>query len=181
MTANTTPLRTPLHTVLAAGAVCAYLACIVGANTLVQHYGIVAVGFGLTGPAGVFLIGPALVARDWIQYSLGKPASLLILTAGAAVSYLVADAHIATASTAAFAISEIADFALFTWISPRWARAVAVGGVAGAVADSAVFLQIAFGSLALMPGQILGKTYGVALATLAIAARRRYTTAEATA
>ena len=156
----------------AAIAVAAYIACIVGANAAVQRFGIVPVGFGLSGPAGVFLIGPALVLRDYVQWSLGKAVSLLVLAIGAAVSYGIADAHIATASVAAFAVSELADFALFTWIAPRWASAVAVGGGAGAVLDSAIFLQIAFGSLAFLPGQILGKVYGVAIATVIIGTRR---------
>jgi uncharacterized PurR-regulated membrane protein YhhQ (DUF165 family) len=168
--------RTTLRSI-AAVAIASYLACIIGANALVQHYGIVPVGLGLTGPAGVFLIGPALVVRDYIQWALGKAASLLVLAAGAALSFAVTDPHIATASAAAFAISELADFALFTWIAPRWSRAVLAGGIAGALLDSAVFLQIAFGSLAFMPGQVLGKAYGVALASVVIAARRRRVTA----
>ncbi len=157
----------------AAWAIAAYLACIIGANAAIQHYGIISVGFGLSAPAGVYFIGPALVFRDLIQWTLGKYISLVTLAFGAVMSYAIADAHIATASAAAFAVSELADFALFTWIAPRWARAVAVGGIAGAVLDSAVFLQIAFGSLAFMPGQVLGKAYGVAVASVLIAARRR--------
>jgi queuosine precursor transporter len=164
---------------LTATSIAAYLACIIGANALVQHYGVVPVGLGLTGPAGVFLIGPALVVRDYIQWALGKAASLIVLACGIAVSYTIADPHIATASAVAFGVSELADFALFTWIAPRWTSAVLAGGIAGALLDSAVFLQIAFGSLAFMPGQVLGKAYGVALASVVIAARRRHITAGA--
>jgi hypothetical protein len=166
---------------VAAWSVIAYLACIVGANAAIQHYGIIGVGFGLSAPAGVYFIGPALVFRDLVQWALGKYISLVTLAFGAVMSYAIADAHIATASAVAFAISELADFALFTWIAPRWSRAVSVGGIAGAVLDSAVFLQIAFGSLAFMPGQVLGKAYGVALASVLIATRRRRVTAGAAA
>lgn len=170
---NSTALRTT-----AAAAIAAYLACIIGANAAIQHYGIVSVGFGLSAPAGVYFIGPALVFRDLIQWTLGKYASLMALAFGALMSYAIANAHIATASAVAFGISELADFALFTWIAPRWSRAVLAGGIAGALLDSAVFLWLAFGSLHLMPGQVLGKTYGVALAAALIAARRSQTTAE---
>lgn len=156
-------------------AVVAYLACILGANAAIQHYGIVPVGFGLAAPAGVYLIGPALVLRDYIQWAAGKRTALAALATGATLSYAIANAHIATASAAAFAISELADFALFTWIAPRWTRAVLAGGIAGALLDSAVFLAIAFGSLHLMPGQVLGKVYGVALAAAVIAVRRHRT------
>lgn len=151
----------------------AYLACIVGANAAIQRWGIVPVGFGLTGPAGVFFIGPALVARDYVQWVAGKAVSLAVLAVGAVLSFAVADPHIAVASAAAFAISELTDFALFTWIAPRWSRAVLAGGVAGAFVDSSVFLWLAFGSLAFLPGQMLGKCYGVAIASVLIAARRR--------
>ena len=171
--------KNPLRTV-AAVAILAYLACILGANAAIQHYGIIPVGFGLTAPAGVYFIGPALVLRDLVQWSAGKTSALAALAAGASLSYAIADPHIATASAVAFGVSELADFVLFTWVAPRWARAVFVGGIAGALLDSAVFLQIAFGSLAFMPGQVLGKAYGVALAAVLIAARRRRIPAGAT-
>jgi hypothetical protein len=41
------------------------------------------------------------------------------------------------------------------------------------VVDSVIFLQIAFGSLGFLPGQVLGKAYGITLAAVLIAARRR--------
>lgn len=159
--------------VYAAFVAIAYLACIVGANVAIERYGIVTVPpTGLTAPAGVFFVGPALVLRDWVQYLAGKRWALVALAFGVVLSYAVADPHVATASAVAFALSELADFALYTRISPRWVRAVLVGGLAGAVVDSAVFLEIAFGSLHLMPGQVLGKAYGVAFAGAAIALRR---------
>lgn len=65
------------------------------------------------------------------------------------------------------------EFALFTWIAPRWTSAVLVGGIIGAVADSMVFLSIAFGSLAFLDGQVLGKAYGIAFGALVVAVRRR--------
>lgn len=163
---------------IAVVAIAAYLACILGANAAIQHYGIIPVGFGLSAPAGVYFIGPALVFRDLVQWTLGKYVSLVTLAFGAVMSYAIADPHIATASAVAFGISELADFALFTWIAPRWSRAVLAGGIAGALLDSAVFLWLAFGSLAFMPGQVLGKAYGVALAATLIAARRRRVIAE---
>jgi queuosine precursor transporter len=155
----------------------AYIATIFAANWAVQRYGLVPVGFGYSAPAGVYFVSAALVLRDYLQWLAGKAVMLAALTVGVACSYLVASPHIATASATAFAFSELLDFALFTWIAPRWARAVLAGGLAGAVADSAIFLAIAFGSLAFLPGQVLGKAYGVTLAAVVIAARRRRVTA----
>jgi uncharacterized PurR-regulated membrane protein YhhQ (DUF165 family) len=176
-----TVTRTPPKTALALLAALAYFASIVGANWMIGHVGHQAapnaphtlpVGFGLTAPSGVYLVGVILVLRDYMQWAVGKTAALAVLAGGIAVSYMIADPLIAVASAAAFAISELLDFALFTWISPRWSRAVLAGGIAGAIADSVVFLLVAFGSLAFVEGQIVGKLYGVAAAAAIIGARR---------
>jgi len=172
-----TPTPTHTHTrALGIAAALAYVGTVIAANWLVQHFGVIPVGFGMSGPAGVYVVGLALVLRDYVQWSLGKRWMLLALAVGAALSFLVADPHLALASLAAFTFSELADFALFTWIAPRWGAAVAIGGAVGAVADSVIFLSIAFGSLAFLPGQILGKVYGIAFAVAVIAARRRAVT-----
>jgi uncharacterized PurR-regulated membrane protein YhhQ (DUF165 family) len=155
----------------------AYIGTVIAANWAVQHYGIVPVGFGYMAPAGVYFVSLALVLRDYVQWSLGKRWMLAALAAGAAASFLVASPALAIASAAAFLFSDLADFALFTWIAPRWSRAVLVGGLVGAVIDSVIFLSIAFGSLAFIDGQILGKAYGIIAAAVIIAARRRRTVA----
>lgn len=154
-----------------------YVLTVVGANWAINRYGLVPVGFGYVAPAAVYFVTAALVARDYVQWALGKAVMLTGLAGGVALSYLVSDPHVATASALAFAFSELVDFALFTWIAPRWSRAVAAGGLAGAVIDSVIFLHVAFGSLTLLPGQVLGKSYGIAVAALVIAARRRAVTA----
>ena len=156
--------------VLAAGA---YLAVIVGANWAVRRFGLVPVGFGLYAPAGVYFVAAALVLRDASQYGIGKARTLVVMAAGVALSAVVAGPHLAVASGAAFAVSEMLDFGLFTWVAPRWAWAVLAGGVAGAVADSVVFLSLAFGSLEFLPGQVLGKCYGIVVAAGVIAWTRR--------
>lgn len=160
----------------------AYLATVIGANWLITTYGIVPIGFGLAAPAGVYAVGIALVLRDLVQWSIGRWASLVAVAAGSVLSYLVADPAIATASAAAFTLSELLDFAVFTWITRRgnrWASGVAAAGLLGAILDSAVFLSLAFGSLEFLPGQVLGKLYGIALASVLIAARRRATKTQA--
>jgi hypothetical protein len=150
-----------------------YVASVVAANWAIARFGIVPVGFGLAAPAGVYLVAAALILRDIVQVGLGRVASVGALAVGAAVSYMVAPPAVATASVVAFGFSELVDFALFTWIAPRWSRAVLVGGLAGAVADSVLFLTLAFGSLTFLPGQMLGKSYGIVLAAAAIGMRRR--------
>jgi hypothetical protein len=159
----------------AAGAVLAlaYLATIVGANWAITRFGVIPVGFGYVAPAGVYFVSAALVLRDAVQYRSGKVAALTVMAAGVTLSVAVASPALAIASGAAFACSELTDFAVFTWLAPRWARAVLAGGMAGLVIDSVVFLSLAFGSLEFLPGQIIGKTYGVVAASAVIAWQRR--------
>lgn len=177
-------------------AAAAYVGTVVAANWAIGHLGTaptfpgaphtIPVGFGYTAPSGVLFIALALVLRDLVQWSMGRRsgrqptalqagAMLTLIGAGAALSYGVAAPKVATASALAFGFSELVDFALFTWVAPRWARAVLAGGLAGAVVDSIIFLSVAFGSLEFLPGQILGKAYGVTAAAVVIAARRRRT------
>jgi hypothetical protein len=56
---------------------------------------------------------------------------------------------------------------------PRWTRAVLVGAMVGAWIDSLIFLTVAFGSLAFLPVQVIGTAYGIIVASLLIAVRRR--------
>lgn len=149
-----------------------YLATIVGANWAISRFGIIPVAPGLAAPAGVYFVSLALILRDYVQYTLGKPVMLAALAIGIAISAVIASGALALASGAAFGISELTDFALFTWIAPRWGRAVLTGGLAGAALDSVVFLSIAFGSLAFLPGQVVGKMYGVVVASVVIGWRR---------
>lgn len=159
-----------------------YVTVIVLANWAINRYGIVRVGLGYRAPAGVWFVGAALVLRDLVQYLSGyargsvRLAALMValIGSGALLSYLVADAHVALASGVAFLCSEFVDYVLFSLVAPWYGSAVLVGGLAGAVLDSVVFLSIAFGSLDLLTGQVLGKSYGIVVAALVIGAYRRF-------
>ncbi|WP_063728934.1 VUT family protein [Streptomyces sp. RTd22] len=151
----------------------AYMATIPAANLVFQHYGTVSVGFAYTAPAAVFLAGPALVLRDLVQWTLGRRAAVIALVFGVVLSFVAADPSVALASAVAFGISEAADMAVFSRLSPRWVRAVLVGGVVGILLDSLLFLSIAFGSLSFLGGQLIGKLYGVLLGSLVVALWRR--------
>jgi uncharacterized PurR-regulated membrane protein YhhQ (DUF165 family) len=151
----------------------AYVATIPAANIALHRYGVVSVGFGLQAPAAVFLAGPALVLRDAVQWMLGRRVAIAALIVGIILSFLVADPAVALASAVAFGVSEAADMAVFSRLSPRWVRAVLAGGVVGILLDSLLFLSIAFGSLDFLGGQLIGKLYGVVLGSLVVALRRR--------
>lgn len=153
-----------------------YVLSIPLANILILRLGIVPVGFGLLAPAGVFAAGVAFTARDFTQNLLGKRAALAAILAGAVISAVVADPALAFASVTAFAISELVDMAIFTLAVHRnFPVAVLFSNLSGLVVDSVIFLSLAFGSLAFLPGQIVGKIWmtGLALAILIPVRARR--------
>lgn len=137
-----------------------YVLTILAANWAIAAFGLVPVGFGLLAPAGVYFAGLAFTLRDLTQDALGKGWTVGAILAGAALSAFVSPPEIALASGLAFLTSEAADFAVYTPLRRRgWLRAVAASNVVGFVVDSALFLWLAFGSLAFLPGQLVGKAW----------------------
>jgi queuosine precursor transporter len=162
----------------------AYIACIPFANWLIQHVGTVcppdgpcllpvAPG-GLMAPSGVLMVGLALVLRDLVQRRLGVAYGLGAIAAGAALSAALAPPQLVLASTVAFLLSEIADFAVYTPLQRRGlVLAVLASSLVGLLADSVLFLWLAFGSLNFLAGQIVGKALMVLLTLPAIHWLRR--------
>jgi uncharacterized PurR-regulated membrane protein YhhQ (DUF165 family) len=160
----------------------AYAACVPAANWLIGNVGtcvptgpcLIPVGFGLMAPSGVLVIGLALVLRDAVQMVAGWRWGLGAIAIGAVVAWFVAPPAIVLASVAAFVISELADFAVYTPLArKRLFAALLASGLVGAAIDSAAFLWLAFGSLDYIGGQIVGKGWAVFVASLAIPFLRR--------
>ena len=161
--------RTLIGAAMSAG----LFAGIVAANYATTRYGFVPVGFGLAATAGTFAAGVTLALRDGIQDALGRRAILAVIVAGAVLSFFIADPAIAVASGVAFLLAELLNFAVYTPMrerarfgDKRWAVAVTSSNLAGAVADTAVFIGIAFGAAAIMPamaGQLVGKAWATVL------------------
>ena len=79
------------------------------------------------------------------------------------------------ASAVAFLLSELADFAVYQPLRERrWLLAVFASNVVGLVIDSILFLQIAFGSLDFIEGQIIGKLWTTVFAVVVLLALRRW-------
>jgi len=120
---------------------------------------------GLMAPSGVLVVGLAFVLRDIVQRELGAKLALVAILIGAVLSGFVAPPALVVASVAAFAISEMADFAVYTPLQKRGLiRAVLASSIVGLILDSAVFLYLAFGSLAYIEGQVIGKLLMVLIA-----------------
>lgn len=160
-----------------------FLACIPLANWMIGHVGtacvpngpcLVPIAPGLMAPSGVLTVGVALVLRDVVQRSLGLYWGLIAIAAGALLSILVAPGALVVASGTAFALSELADFAVYTPLQRRrLVLAVIASSIVGLVVDSVVFLTLAFGSLEFLGGQIAGKLWAVLIAVPLIRLLRR--------
>jgi len=149
------------------GFLAGYIATIPLANWMIGNVGtfcipdgpcMIPLGFGLTAPSGVLMIGLALVLRDFVHDTLGAKWALGAILVGALLSYFLADPFIAVASLVAFAVSELSDFAVYAPLRKRSrSMAILASGIVGSIVDSALFLYLAFGSLAYVEGQIVGK------------------------
>lgn len=152
----------------------AFAATIPAANWLISNVGtacipngpcLLPVGFGLTAPSGVLVVGASLVLRDMVHESGGAKAALIAIAIGGILSALFAPPALVVASVLAFVLAELADLAVYAPLrAKRLWLAVLLSGVAGAVVDSAVFLFVAFGSLDYIIGQTVGKTWMTLLA-----------------
>ncbi len=163
-----------LRTRIGLTAFACFLASIPLANWMIGHVGttclphgpcLVPVAPGLLAPSGVLTVGAALVLRDVVQRCLGPMCGLLAIGIGTALSALVAPGALVIASGCAFALSECADFAVYTPLQRRQLTlAVVASSVVGLVVDSVVFLGLAFGSLDFLAGQVVGKLWAVLVA-----------------
>lgn len=157
----------------------AFVASIPLANWMIGNLGtfcvpsgpcLIPVAPGIMAPSGVLMIGLALVLRDLVQRRLGALYSIIAVVIGAALSGLVAPPALLVASFAAFLLSELADFAIYTPLQRRGlVLAVFASSMMGLIIDSLVFLWLAFGNLDYLGGQIIGKAWMVVVAVPLIA------------
>jgi queuosine precursor transporter len=172
------PLSTPARKAEAILYLLGFIGCIPAANWMIGNIGTVCVpphgpclvpvwpwgpkDMPLMAPSGVLMIGLALVLRDMVQRRIGRAAALTAIVAGALLSGAVAPPPLVYASAAAFLLSELADFAVYTPLQSRGlVLAVLASSLVGLVADSVLFLWLAFGSLDYLAGQIVGKLWMV--------------------
>lgn len=116
---------------------------VLAANAALDRWGLVSVGFGLMAPAGVYFAAIPFTARDVGQELAGRVYVFVAIAVGTTLSALV-DPSLALASGSAFALAELADFAVYQPLRRRdWTLAVMLSGIVGAVVDSIVFLGLA--------------------------------------
>ena len=147
----------------------AYILVIILANWSIQKWGVVSIGFGLMAPAGVYFAGLAFSVRDGLHETSNKYWIIAAIIIGAGVSYILEDGvkvadsaitTIAVASGVAFLLSELADFAIYSPLRNRGKiKALLASNAVGLLADSMLFLYLAFGSLEFLRGQVVAKAY----------------------
>lgn len=164
-------------------ALAAFLLCIPFANWLIGNVGTVCVPNGpclvpvlpgVMAPSGVLAAGAALVLRDVVQRCLGAGWGLGAIVVGSALSAILAPPALVAASALAFLLSEVVDFAVYTPLQRRrLLLAVVLSSGVGLIVDSVVFLQLAFGSLDFLAGQVVGKAWAVLFSVPLIRLLRR--------
>lgn len=145
-------------------AAAAYVAFIVGTNVAFATVGPVALTF--------VLAGLTMAARDFVHDAGGRRLSFPLVLVGALVSALASPA-VALASGVAFLVAETLDMTVYELVRRRThLGGIALSGIAGSIVDSVLFLTIAFGSLAFLPVQLVGKIAATLGAVAVLAAVR---------
>jgi uncharacterized PurR-regulated membrane protein YhhQ (DUF165 family) len=140
-----------------------YIALIVAVNVAFKYVPPVALPGGTLWPPVSLAVGFVFVLRDFAQREIGHKV-LLAMLIGAALSYALVDAQIATASAAAFLVSELADWAVYTYTKRPLSQRILFSSVLGAPLDSLVFLGgIGFLSAAGVIAMTISKLVGAVI------------------
>ena len=97
--------------------------------------------FGEMFPPMTLLVGLVFILRDFSQREVGHKV-LIAMGIGAALSYIMADPFVAIASVVAFSISEIVDWAVYTYTKRPLRQRILLSSAISTPIDSAVFLSI---------------------------------------
>jgi len=118
-----------------------YVVLIVAVNYAFTVVPLVKLPDGTMWPPVALLVGFIFVARDFAQREVGHKV-LLAMLVGVAISYFMASPFVAIASAVAFLISELADWAVYTYTKRPLSQRILFSSLLGAPIDSAVFLGI---------------------------------------
>ncbi|MCG8510607.1 MAG: VUT family protein, partial [Rhodospirillales bacterium] len=116
-----------------------YIALIVLVNHAFTVVPLVELPDGTMWPPVSLLVGFVFVARDFAQREIGHRV-LGAMLVGVVISYFMADPFVAIASAAAFLVSELADWAVYSFTKRPLSQRILYSSVIGAPIDSVVFL-----------------------------------------
>ena len=92
-------------------------------------------------PPMSLVVGIIFILRDFAQKEIGHRV-LGAMAVGAVLSYFMADPFVAIASVVAFFISEMVDWAVYTYTKKPLGQRILLSSAIGTPIDSAVFLLI---------------------------------------
>lgn len=148
-----------------------YVLSIVAVNWGFSFVPLVPLPTGEMWPPMSLAVGLVFVLRDFAQREIGHKV-LLAMLFGGALSYIMADPYVAIASVVAFAVSELADWALYTFTGKPFHQRVLLSSAVSTPIDSAIFLtMIGAFSVSGVVAMTLSKMLG-ALAIYAFLRRR---------
>ncbi len=116
-----------------------YVALIVAVNYAFTALPLIELPGGTMWPPVALIVGFVFVVRDFAQREIGHRV-LLAMLVGVVISYFMANPFIATASAAAFLVSELVDWAVYSFTKKPLSQRVLYSSLLGAPVDSAVFL-----------------------------------------
>ena len=118
-----------------------YVVLIVAVNYAFTVVPLVKLPDGTMWPPVALLVGFVFVARDFAQREVGHKV-LLAMLVGVAISYFMANPFVATASAVAFLLSELVDWAVYTYTKRPLSQRILLSSLLGAPVDSAIFLGL---------------------------------------
>jgi len=116
-----------------------YIALIVAVNYGFSVVPLVKLPDGTMWPPMSLVVGFIFVVRDFAQREIGHKV-LLAMLVGAALSYVMASPYVAIASTAAFLVSELVDWLVYSLTKRPLSQRILYSSLLATPLDSAVFL-----------------------------------------
>lgn len=116
-----------------------YIALIVAVNWGFTVVPLVKMPGGEMWPPMSLVVGFIFVVRDFAQREVGHRV-LIAMLIGAALSYVMAAPYVAIASAAAFLVSELADWLVYTVTRRPLSQRILFSSLIGTPVDSVVFL-----------------------------------------
>lgn len=151
-----------------------YVILIVLVNYLFTVVPLVELPGGTMWPPVALVVGFVFVARDFAQREIGHWV-LAAMGLGVAISYFMASPQVALASAVAFAVSELVDWAVYTFTGRPLSERILYSSILGTPVDSVIFLSmVGFFSVAGAIAMTLSKLLGALIVWWLI--RRRETT-----
>ncbi len=118
-----------------------YVALILAINVAFVHVPLITLPGGEMWPPISLAVGFTFVLRDYVQKHVGHNV-LWCMLIGCALSWYFATPTLAIASALAFAVGELADWAMFTFTKRPFSQRILYSSLVGAPLDSIIFLTL---------------------------------------